>query len=104
MAPAAVEVARARIPPTGRSGDAEGEAERSLIKRSSPARGLPRVLRLKGDISGRGLSMRNDPGELHPLISLRFCAALWLGSIARHELIEKPCRAILSRFTALAVA
>ena len=48
--------------------------------------------------------MTTDPGELRPLMSRRFCAALWLGSIARHELIEKPCRAILSRFTALAVA
>jgi hypothetical protein len=41
--------------------------------------------------------MTNDP-ELHPRISLRFCAALWLGSIARHELIEKACRAFLSCF------
>jgi hypothetical protein len=48
--------------------------------------------------------MRNDPGELHPLISLRFCAALWLGSIARHELIEKACRAFLSCFHFPAVA
>ena len=42
--------------------------------------------------------MTNDP-ELHPLMSLRFCAALWLGSIARHGLIEKfaapPCRVSL---------
>ena len=42
--------------------------------------------------------MTNDP-ELHPLMSLRFCAAL--GSIARHELLEKLCRAFLSRFTSL---
>ena len=39
--------------------------------------------------------MTNDP-ELHPLMSLRFCAALWLGSIARHGLIEKLCRASMS--------
>ena len=45
--------------------------------------------------------MRNDPGELLPLMSLRFCAALWLGSIALHELTEKPCRAFLSRFASL---
>jgi hypothetical protein len=45
-------------------------------------------------------SMTNDP-ELHPLMSLRFCAALWLGSITRYELIEKLCRAFLSRFTSL---
>ena len=44
--------------------------------------------------------MTNDP-ELHPRISLRFCAALWLGSVARHELIEKACRAFLSCFTSL---
>jgi len=44
--------------------------------------------------------MTNDP-ELHPHMSLRFCAALWLGSIARHELIEKLCRAFLSRFASL---
>ena len=44
--------------------------------------------------------MTNDP-ELHPLTSLRFCAALWLGSSARHELIEKVCRAFLSYFTFL---
>jgi len=42
--------------------------------------------------------MTNDPGELLPLMSLPFCAALWLGSIARYELIEKPCRAFLSCF------
>ena len=36
--------------------------------------------------------MTTDPGELRPLISQRFCAALWLGSIALHELTEKPCR------------
>ncbi|HSZ62654.1 MAG TPA: hypothetical protein VK828_12705 [Terriglobales bacterium] len=44
--------------------------------------------------------MTNDP-ELHPLMSLRLCTALWLGSIARHGLIEKLCRASMSRFTSL---
>jgi hypothetical protein len=59
-------------------------------QRVSPQRGL----------ANEGASMTNDP-ELHPLMSLRLCTALWLGSIARHELIEKPCRAFLSRFTSL---
>ena len=58
--------------------------------RVSPERGL----------ANEGASMTNDP-ELHPLMSLRLCAALWLGSIARHELIEKLCLAFLSRFTSL---
>jgi hypothetical protein len=47
-----------------------------------------------------GSSMTNDP-ELHLLMSLRLCTALWLGSIARHGLIEKLCRASMSRFTSL---
>ena len=42
--------------------------------------------------------MTNDP-EL--LMSLRLCAALWLGSIARRGLIEKLCRTSMSRFTSL---
>jgi hypothetical protein len=44
--------------------------------------------------------MTNDP-ELHRLMSLRLCAALGLGSIARDELVEKLCRAFASRFTSL---
>jgi hypothetical protein len=55
-------------------------------------------------ILGEGASMTNDPGELRLLMSLPFCAALWLGSIARYELIEKPSRAFLSRFHFPAVA
>ena len=58
-----------------------------------------RVLPERG-LANEGASMTNDP-ELHPLMSLRLCTALWLGSIARHGLIEKLCRASMSRFTSL---
>jgi hypothetical protein len=56
--------------------------------------------RPKEDWPMRELQMTNDP-ELHPLMSLRLCTALWLGSIARHGLVEKLCRASMSRFTSL---
>jgi hypothetical protein len=65
-------------------------AANAVRDRVSPQRGL----------ANEGASMTNDP-ELHPLMSLRLCAALWLGSIARHELIEKLCRAFLPRFPSL---
>jgi hypothetical protein len=59
--------------------------------RVSPERGL----------ANEGASMTNDP-ELHPLMSLRFCTALWLGSIARYELIEKPRLPVAFHFPAVA--
>jgi hypothetical protein len=65
-------------------------APNAVRDRVSPERGL----------ANEGASMTNDP-ELHPLMSLRLCTALWLGSIARHGLIEKLCRASMSRFTSL---
>jgi hypothetical protein len=83
MAPAAAEVAD-----TADLGD------------PAPGAWMPRLCCAYKMTFREGASMTNDP-ELHPLMSLRLCAALWLGSIARHELIEKPCRAFLSRFTSL---
>jgi hypothetical protein len=60
-----------------------------LRDRVSPQRGL----------ANEGASMTNDP-ELHPLMSLRFCAALWSVQ-SRVMMIEKLCHAFLSRFTSL---
>jgi hypothetical protein len=65
-------------------------APNAVRDRVSPERGL----------ANEGASMTNDP-ELHPLMSLRLCTAPWLGSIARHGLIEKLCLAFPSRFTSL---